>query len=276
VAEVQLPQLGESVTEGIITAWLVSPGDTVTVDQPIVEISTDKVDTEIPSPVAGTVAELRASRRHRPGRTGHRRHHRRRQRRTRDPHQQQRQQHPQQHRAAAPAPAAAPAAPRPRIPAARHGPLRHRRCRELTARAPHARRRGRARHAGHRLRTGRARHPCRRRPRARGTRPVDGRLGRLRRSAGEGRAAQPHPTCDRGLDDAVLQTTAQLTSAVEVDVTAIMRLREQHKDAFAAAHDVALSPARDDRTCRRGRAGDHPVLNASIDTRPAPSPTTTT
>jgi pyruvate dehydrogenase E2 component (dihydrolipoamide acetyltransferase) len=61
VAEVQLPQLGESVTEGIITAWLVSPGDTVTVDQPIVEVSTDKVDTEIPSPVAGTVAELRAA-----------------------------------------------------------------------------------------------------------------------------------------------------------------------------------------------------------------------
>ena len=61
MAEVQLPQLGESVTEGIITAWLVSPGDTVAVDQPIVEISTDKVDTEIPSPVAGTVAELRAA-----------------------------------------------------------------------------------------------------------------------------------------------------------------------------------------------------------------------
>ena len=61
MAEVQLPQLGESVTEGIITAWLVAPGDTVTVDQPIVEISTDKVDTEIPSPVAGTVAELRAN-----------------------------------------------------------------------------------------------------------------------------------------------------------------------------------------------------------------------
>jgi dihydrolipoamide dehydrogenase len=60
MAEVQLPQLGESVTEGIITAWLVKPGDTVTVDQPIVEISTDKVDTEIPSRVAGTVRELRA------------------------------------------------------------------------------------------------------------------------------------------------------------------------------------------------------------------------
>jgi dihydrolipoamide dehydrogenase len=60
VAEVELPQLGESVTEGIITAWLVEVGDEVAVDQPIVEISTDKVDTEIPSPVAGTVQELRA------------------------------------------------------------------------------------------------------------------------------------------------------------------------------------------------------------------------
>ncbi len=58
--EVQLPQLGESVTEGVITAWLVEVGDTVEVDQPLVEISTDKVDTEIPSPVAGTVEELRA------------------------------------------------------------------------------------------------------------------------------------------------------------------------------------------------------------------------
>ena len=60
MAEVELPQLGESVTEGVITAWLVEVGDTVDVDQPIVEISTDKVDTEVPSPVAGTVQELRA------------------------------------------------------------------------------------------------------------------------------------------------------------------------------------------------------------------------
>jgi pyruvate dehydrogenase E2 component (dihydrolipoamide acetyltransferase) len=58
--EVELPQLGESVTEGVITAWLVEVGDEVEVDQPIVEISTDKVDTEIPSPVAGTVQELKA------------------------------------------------------------------------------------------------------------------------------------------------------------------------------------------------------------------------
>ena len=58
--EVELPQLGESVTEGIITAWLVEVGDEVEVDQPLAEISTDKVDTEIPSPVAGTITELKA------------------------------------------------------------------------------------------------------------------------------------------------------------------------------------------------------------------------
>jgi dihydrolipoamide dehydrogenase len=55
--QVDLPQLGESVTEGIITQWLVEVGDAIEVDQPLVEISTDKVDTEIPSPVAGVLKE---------------------------------------------------------------------------------------------------------------------------------------------------------------------------------------------------------------------------
>lgn len=56
--DVPLPELGESVTEGVITAWLVNVGDTVAKDQPIVEISTDKVDTEIPSPVDGVITAL--------------------------------------------------------------------------------------------------------------------------------------------------------------------------------------------------------------------------
>src|SRR5579864_8689581 len=56
--EVQMPQMGESVVEGTIAKWLVKPGDTVAEDQPLVEISTDKVDTEIPSPSAGTIAKL--------------------------------------------------------------------------------------------------------------------------------------------------------------------------------------------------------------------------
>ena len=58
--EVTLPALGESVTEGTVTRWLKSVGDDVAVDEPLVEISTDKVDTEIPSPVAGTLVEIKA------------------------------------------------------------------------------------------------------------------------------------------------------------------------------------------------------------------------
>ena len=58
--EVQLPALGESVTEGTVTQWLKSVGDSVAVDEPLLEVSTDKVDTEVPSPVAGTLLEIRA------------------------------------------------------------------------------------------------------------------------------------------------------------------------------------------------------------------------
>ena len=57
---VEMPELGESVTEGTITTWLKSVGDTVEVDEPLLEVSTDKVDTEIPSPVAGTIVEILA------------------------------------------------------------------------------------------------------------------------------------------------------------------------------------------------------------------------
>jgi 2-oxoglutarate dehydrogenase E2 component (dihydrolipoamide succinyltransferase) len=58
--EVKLPALGESVTEGTVTQWLKSVGDEVAVDEALLEVSTDKVDTEIPSPVAGTLLEIRA------------------------------------------------------------------------------------------------------------------------------------------------------------------------------------------------------------------------
>ncbi len=59
--DVTLPALGESVTEGTVTRWLKSIGDTVEVDEPLLEVSTDKVDTEIPSPVAGTLLEIRVN-----------------------------------------------------------------------------------------------------------------------------------------------------------------------------------------------------------------------
>src|SRR5690606_4341851 len=56
--EVTLPALGESVTEGTVTRWLKAVGDDVAADEPLLEISTDKVDTEIPAPFAGTLTEI--------------------------------------------------------------------------------------------------------------------------------------------------------------------------------------------------------------------------
>ncbi|MGZ3147621.1 2-oxoglutarate dehydrogenase, E2 component, dihydrolipoamide succinyltransferase [Lentzea chajnantorensis] len=58
--DVTMPALGESVTEGTVTRWLKQVGDSVDVDEPLLEVSTDKVDTEIPSPVAGTLLEITA------------------------------------------------------------------------------------------------------------------------------------------------------------------------------------------------------------------------
>jgi len=58
--EVVMPQMGESIFEGTITKWLKQPGDHVTRDEPLFEISTDKVDAEIPAPVSGVLKEIRA------------------------------------------------------------------------------------------------------------------------------------------------------------------------------------------------------------------------
>jgi|CXWK01.1.fsa_nt_gi 2-oxoglutarate dehydrogenase E2 component (dihydrolipoamide succinyltransferase) len=61
MADVTLPQLGETVTEGTITRWFKKVGDTVAADEALFEVSTDKVDTEVPSPVAGVVTAIRAA-----------------------------------------------------------------------------------------------------------------------------------------------------------------------------------------------------------------------
>ena len=55
---VAMPALGESVTEGTVTRWLKNVGDMVAVDEPLLEVSTDKVDTEIPSPADGVLARI--------------------------------------------------------------------------------------------------------------------------------------------------------------------------------------------------------------------------
>ena len=57
--DVVMPQMGESITEGTVVRWLKKPGDRVKRDEPLFEISTDKVDTEIPSPADGVLSEIR-------------------------------------------------------------------------------------------------------------------------------------------------------------------------------------------------------------------------
>ena len=61
MADVTMPQLGETVTEGTITRWFKQVGDEVALDEILFEVSTDKVDTEVPSPIAGTLIEIFAN-----------------------------------------------------------------------------------------------------------------------------------------------------------------------------------------------------------------------
>src|SRR5450432_1317766 len=58
MTDVVMPQMGESIVEGTLTKWLKKAGDTVERDEPLFEISTDKVDTEIPAPASGVLAEV--------------------------------------------------------------------------------------------------------------------------------------------------------------------------------------------------------------------------
>src|SRR3954470_7213693 len=60
MADVVMPQMGESIAEGTIVRWIKKVGDTVDRDEPLFEISTDKVDAEIPAPAAGVLTEIRA------------------------------------------------------------------------------------------------------------------------------------------------------------------------------------------------------------------------
>ena len=59
MADIVMPQLGESVTEGTITRWFKNVGDSIAEDEPLYEVSTDKVDTEVPAPSSGTLTEIR-------------------------------------------------------------------------------------------------------------------------------------------------------------------------------------------------------------------------
>ncbi len=301
MANVELPQLGESVTEGVITAWLVEVGDAVAVDQPIVEISTDKVDTEIPSPVAGTVTELRAGvddtvevgqviavigDGDAPAAD--------------DSSDGAAEQAPAPEPAAeaapeptpAPAPAAAAPAPAPAASAAPSGdavltsPLVRKMLREAGLGADDVRPSGpggrvtredaeRAIAAGGEgaadpkalaqgggisvvppLPTGA---PARNRPEASPTQVDFG---------GEREATQDltriRKAIARGMMES-LHATAQLTAAVEVDMTAIMNLRAAVKDDFKAREGASLSPLPFITRAVTMTLPRHPTVNASMD-----------
>ena len=65
-----MPQMGVSVAEGTIVAWRVAVGDQIEAEQTVLEISTDKIDSEVPAPVSGTLAEIRRRTRSRPSTSG--------------------------------------------------------------------------------------------------------------------------------------------------------------------------------------------------------------
>ena len=259
---VTLPELGESVEGGTLVAWLVAEGDTVAAGQAIAEVSTDKVDTEVPSPQAGTVMrlvaavddevlvggvllELEASDAPAPE--------------------------------SAPKPTEVPGAPGAptapvAAPAAAAGAALSDEAAELRI-SPLVRRLVRE-HGLDPLQL-------------RGTGP-DGRVTRddvlaaVAGATGASRSARPAPprTAPAGSRteklsrtrkviaermSASIRTTAQLTSAVEADVTRIMSLRARVRDAAKARHGVSLSPMAFLAHATVRALTEHPMLNGSID-----------
>ena len=300
-----LPELGESVTEGTVTRWLKAVGDEVAVDEPLLEISTDKVDTEIPSPVAGTLLEIKADEDetvevgaelaiigeagpHLPRRS-------RSPRRSPNPSQNP---SPKRNRSRSPRPEpekkhrspSPPRAPRqppepekastpppaPSRPHVRHVRRRH------PERRRHLRHpdRAQAGQAARRRPRGRHRHR-RRRPHPQAGRP------RRRREGGTGgcsvaaapapRGTEPSPL--RGKTEKLsrlrktiatrmvesLQVSAQLTQVHEVDVTEIARLRARQKDAFLEREGVKLTFLPFFAKAAIEALKSHPMVNAALD-----------
>jgi pyruvate dehydrogenase E2 component (dihydrolipoamide acetyltransferase) len=292
---VRLPELGESITEGTITRWLKNEGDQIEVDEPLFEVSTDKVDTEVPSPVGGVIQRIRVAQDETVGvgaelveiATGA------------APKAPARKPEAKEAAAKAEAPAEvareagaskagapkaeapkAERAERPRARASGDGggrvpegmvvsPLVRRLARENDIDLSEIRGTG----AGGRVRREdvaayleergqrpaaaaaapeRAGEPAQKAPRPPAARPA---VGATAPSPGL-QVAVPLPT---GVREEVvkatrtrrliaermvtsLQVSAQLTTAVEVDMTKVMRLREQRKDAFKQREGVSLSP----------------------------------
>ena len=299
---VTMPALGESVTEGTVTRWLKQVGDTVEVDEPLLEVSTDKVDTEIPSPVAGVLLEIKVAEDEtvpvgadlavigaaggaRPPRSDagprtRRPRPRRRPRRPaaaspRPPHRRPpRRRRPHRH----------PPRPRRRRPPARRlgrrptggdarrlrdpaGPQARRRARRRPGDADRHRRRRPDPQAGRARRGGPGdRRQGRRHAAAAPAQPraAAGAGGRARCAAGPRRCPGCAPSSPSGWSSRC-RSSAQLTTVVEVDVTRIAKLRDQAKADFQARHGVKLSFLPFFALATVEALRQHPIVNASID-----------
>src|SRR6266508_1736678 len=267
-ATVAMPELGESITEGTITRWLKQEGDRVEVDEPLFEVSTDKVDTEVPSPVAGVLQSIKvqadetvevgaelavigtggarkaAAPKARPAGKAE----------AEEGAAAEAEQAPApKRREAKPAAARAGAgAPRARMgdgKAAVVSPLVRRLAREHDIDLSQVEGSG----SGGRVRredveaylAGRGKEPAARPAAAAAAPPAAGPRVAVPLAKGLREEVVPATRLRRLIAErmvASLQTSAQLTSAVEVDMTNVMRLRQRAKDAFKQREGVSLSP----------------------------------
>src|SRR6266511_1796242 len=267
-ATVAMPELGESITEGTITRWLKQEGDRVEVDEPLFEVSTDKVDTEVPSPVAGVLQSIKvqadetvevgaelavigtggarkaAAPKARPAGKAE----------AEEGAAAEAEQAPApKRREAKPAAARAGAgAPRARMgdgKAAVVSPLVRRLAREHDIDLSKVEGSG----SGGRVRredveaylAGRGKEPAARPAAAAAAPPAAGPRVAVPLAKGLREEVVPATRLRRLIAErmvASLQTSAQLTSAVEVDMTNVMRLRQRAKDAFKQREGVSLSP----------------------------------
>ena len=254
--EITLPELGESVEGGLLVAWLVAEGDTVTEGQAIAEVSTDKVDTEVPSPRAGTVTRLVAQLDAEVAVGG-----------------VLLELEPSDDGAATSAPAPAPApASEPAASTASAAPQ--------PASAPKAAAAGTTVPLSPEAAAMRLSPLVRRMVRERGLDPrtlvgtgPDGRvtvedvLAAGDVTSGDARTeplSRMRRVIAQRMHESII-TTAQLTSAVEADVTHIMTLRARVRDAARARHGVSLSPMAFLAHATVRALALHPLLNASID-----------
>src|SRR6266536_1041053 len=231
---IKMPELGESITEGTITRWLKQEGDQVQADEPLFEVSTDKVDTEVPSPVAGRITSIKVQEDQTvgvgaelveiaTGAGGGR------------PARQPVPQAAERPAQAAAADGGQPAAPSAEAPAVTRQP-------PARAEAPAAAAPRPAGSPGLQVAV----------PLPTGVREEVVKATRTRRLIAERMVTS-------------LQVSAQLTAAVEVDMTKVMRLRGQAKDAFKQREGVSLSPLPFCVEAMIAAVRQYPNVNSALD-----------